>query len=67
MTAKVAAAQVRLCSCKQVLLIGIANPEPLTPTEEMFSRALMRIIVCLPRRLDEDMVRASGITTTSTR
>ena len=40
----------------------MANPEPLTPTEEMFWRALMRIVLCLPRQLHEDMVRAAGIT-----
>ena len=44
------------------MLVGMANPEPLTPTEEMFWRALMRIVLCLPRQLHEDMVRASGIT-----
>jgi DNA-binding MarR family transcriptional regulator len=40
----------------------MANPEPLTATEEMFWRALMRIVLCLPRQLHEDMVRAAGIT-----
>ncbi len=44
------------------MLVAMANPEPLTPTEEMFWRALMRIVLCLPRQLHEDMVRASGIT-----
>jgi DNA-binding MarR family transcriptional regulator len=37
------------------------NPEPLTPTEEMFWRALMRIVLSLPRQLHEDMVRAAGL------
>jgi DNA-binding MarR family transcriptional regulator len=40
----------------------MVNPEPLTPTEEIFWRALMRIVVCLPRQLHESMVRAAGIT-----
>ena len=40
----------------------MANPEPLTPTEEMFWRSLMRIVLCLPRQLHDDMVRAAGIT-----
>ena len=40
----------------------MANPEPLTPTEEMFWRALMRIVLMLPRQLHDDMVRAAGLT-----
>ncbi len=40
----------------------MANPEPLTPTEEMFWRALMRIVLSLPRQLHDDMVRAAGLT-----
>src|ERR1700726_4506897 len=43
------------------MLVGVPNPEPLTPTEEMFWRALMRIVVCLPRHLHGDMVRATGL------
>jgi DNA-binding MarR family transcriptional regulator len=38
------------------------NPEPLTPTEEIFWRALMRIVLSLPRQLHDDMVRAAGLT-----
>ena len=34
----------------------------MTPTEEMFWRALMRIVVSLPRQLHSDMVRATGLT-----
>ena len=40
----------------------MANPEPLTPTEELFWRALMRIVLSLPRQLHNDMVRATGLT-----
>jgi DNA-binding MarR family transcriptional regulator len=40
----------------------VANPEPLTPTEETFWRALMRIALTLPRQLHDDMVRAVGLT-----
>jgi DNA-binding MarR family transcriptional regulator len=50
------------CSRKQVMLVVVANPVPLTPTEEMFWRALMRIVVSLPRQLHSDMVRATGLT-----
>jgi DNA-binding MarR family transcriptional regulator len=39
----------------------LVNPEPLTPTEEMFWRALMRIVLSLPRQLHDDMVRAAGL------
>ncbi len=50
------------CSWKQVMLVGVANPDPLTPTEELFWRALMRIVLSLPRQLHDDMVRATGLT-----
>jgi DNA-binding MarR family transcriptional regulator len=36
--------------------------EPLTESEERFWRALMRILITLPRQLDKDMVQAVGIT-----
>lgn len=35
---------------------------PLTAEEEVLWRALMRIVVGLPRQLDSDLVRATGIT-----
>ena len=50
------------CSWQQVILVAVANPEPFTPTEEMFWRALMRIVLTLPRQLHDDMVRAAGLT-----
>jgi DNA-binding MarR family transcriptional regulator len=50
------------CSHQQVILVGVANPEPLTPTEEIFWRALMRLTLTLPRQLNDDMVRAAGLT-----
>lgn len=40
----------------------VVNPEPLTPTEELFWRSLMRIVLSLPRQLHDDMVRAAGLT-----
>lgn len=40
----------------------MASPEPLTPTEEIFWRSLMRIVLSLPRQLHDDMVRAVGLT-----
>ena len=40
----------------------MANPQPLTPTEEIFWRALMRIVLSLPRQLHDDMIRAAGLT-----
>lgn len=36
--------------------------DPLNETEEVFWRALMRIVLSLPRRLDGDLVRTVGIT-----
>ena len=44
-------------SCRRV-----AKVEPLNETEEAFWRALMRIVLSLPRRLDSDLVRTVGIT-----
>jgi DNA-binding MarR family transcriptional regulator len=40
----------------------VAKVDPLTATEEIFWRALMRIVLSLPRRLDSDLVRSVGIT-----
>jgi DNA-binding MarR family transcriptional regulator len=39
----------------------LVNSEPLTSTEELFWRALMRIVLSLPRQLHDDMVRATGL------
>jgi DNA-binding MarR family transcriptional regulator len=44
------------------MLVDVANPQPLTPTEELFWRALMRIVLSLPRQLHDDMVRSAGLT-----
>ncbi|MEU6198680.1 MarR family transcriptional regulator [Streptomyces sp. NPDC047061] len=38
--------------------------EPLTAQEERFWRALMRVIVALPRSLDDDLLRTTGLTLT---
>ena len=40
----------------------MAKVVPLTAAEEVFWRALMRIVLSLPRRLDSDLVRSVGIT-----
>jgi DNA-binding MarR family transcriptional regulator len=40
----------------------VAKVVPLTKTEEEFWRALMRIVLSLPRRLDSDLVKSVGIT-----
>jgi DNA-binding MarR family transcriptional regulator len=40
----------------------MAKVDPLTATEEIFWRALIRIVVSLPRRLDSDLMRTVGIT-----
>lgn len=36
--------------------------DPLTATEEALWRALVRIVLSLPRRLDSDLIRSAGIT-----
>jgi DNA-binding MarR family transcriptional regulator len=40
----------------------VAKVDPLSETEEIFWRALMRIVLSLPRRLDSDLLRTVGIT-----
>ncbi len=40
----------------------MSKVDPLSATEEAFWRALMRIVLSLPRRLDVDLVRAAGLT-----
>ena len=40
----------------------MAKVEPLNDTEELFWRALMRILMVLPRHLDRDMTQAVGVT-----
>ncbi len=40
----------------------MARVDPLNETEEAFWRALMRISLSLPRRLDSDLARTVGIT-----
>jgi DNA-binding MarR family transcriptional regulator len=40
----------------------VAKVDPLNETEELFWRALMRIVLSLPRRLDADLLRSVGIT-----
>jgi hypothetical protein len=40
----------------------MAQVAPLTQTEEVLFRSLMRLVVTLPRALGEDLVRARGMT-----
>jgi len=40
----------------------VAKADPLSATEEEFWRALMRIVLSLPRQLDRDLMRAAGLT-----
>ena len=40
----------------------VVKADPLNMSEEAFWRALMRIVLSLPRRLDSDLVRGVGIT-----
>ena len=40
----------------------MSKDQPLAAEEEVLWRALMRIVVALPRELDSDMVRATGLT-----
>lgn len=40
----------------------MVKAEPLNEAEELLWRALMRIVLSLPRRLDADLVRTVGVT-----
>jgi DNA-binding MarR family transcriptional regulator len=40
----------------------VPKDQPLTAEEEVLWRALMRIVVALPRVLDSDLLRATGLT-----
>ncbi|MEU2624883.1 MarR family winged helix-turn-helix transcriptional regulator [Streptomyces sp. NPDC007157] len=42
----------------------MSDDDPLTAQEERFWRALMRVIVALPRSLDDDLLRSTGLTLT---
>ncbi|MGW2962348.1 MarR family winged helix-turn-helix transcriptional regulator [Streptomyces sp. NPDC001220] len=42
----------------------MSDEDPLTAQEERFWRALMRVIVALPRSLDDDLLRSTGLTLT---
>src|ERR1700684_1463580 len=40
----------------------MTTEEPLAPTEEVLSRAVMRIVKVLPRHLDGDLIRDASLT-----
>ena len=40
----------------------MATVEPLSPTEEVLWRAVMRIVKVIPRHLDSDLIRGAGLT-----
>ncbi|MFC8520590.1 MarR family winged helix-turn-helix transcriptional regulator [Streptomyces sp. NPDC057257] len=42
----------------------MTSEDSLTAQEERFWRALMRVIVALPRSLDDDLLRSTGLTLT---
>jgi len=50
------------CLGKQVIVVGMATVEPLSPTEEELWRAVMRIVKVIPRHLDSDLIRDAGLT-----
>jgi DNA-binding MarR family transcriptional regulator len=41
---------------------AVAKVDPLTQTEEVLWRSLMRLVITLPRALGDDLVRARGMT-----
>ncbi|WP_351237808.1 MarR family transcriptional regulator [Streptomyces sp. NPDC002133] len=42
----------------------MSDVDPLNVDEERFWRALMRVIIALPRSLDEDLLRSTGLSLT---
>ncbi len=40
---------------------GMSSPKPLSPDEELLWRAVIRITAALPRALDADLLRATGL------
>jgi DNA-binding MarR family transcriptional regulator len=50
------------CLVKQVILERMATAEPLSPTEEVLWRAVMRMVKVIPRHLDSDLIRDAGVT-----
>ena len=40
----------------------MATVEPLSPTEDALWRAVMRIVKVIPRHLDSDLIRGTGLT-----
>ncbi|MFD7440915.1 MarR family winged helix-turn-helix transcriptional regulator [Streptomyces sp. NPDC059909] len=42
----------------------MSDADPLNVDEERFWRALMRVIIALPRSLDEDLLRSTGLSLT---
>ena len=50
----------RDCLVEQDILAGMATVEPLSPTEEVLWRAVMRIVKVIPRHLDTDLTRGAG-------
>jgi DNA-binding MarR family transcriptional regulator len=57
-----AAIEPKECLLKQAILDGMATDEPLSPTEEALWRAVMRIVKVIPRHLDSDLIRGTGLT-----
>jgi DNA-binding MarR family transcriptional regulator len=50
------------CLAKQAILDGMPTVEPLSPSEEVLWRAVMRILKGIPRHLDSDLMRGAGLT-----
>jgi hypothetical protein len=54
--------ECRDCLLKQVTLEDMAATEPLSPSEEVLWRAVMRIVKVIPRHLDSDLIKGAGLT-----
>jgi DNA-binding MarR family transcriptional regulator len=50
------------CLAKQRIMRDMTTVKPLSPTEEVLWRAVMRIVKVIPRHLDTDLIRGAGLT-----
>jgi DNA-binding MarR family transcriptional regulator len=50
------------CLAKQIKLNDVTAVDPLSSSEEVLWRAMMRIVKVMPRVLDSDLIRGAGLT-----
>jgi DNA-binding MarR family transcriptional regulator len=51
-----------MCLAKQIKLNDVTAVDPLSSSEEVLWRAMMRIVKVMPRVLDSDLIKGAGLT-----